>query len=164
MTFQIFPGQGVKYGERFGVVHQVEPSTRLAMVAFWYTSPEESKHRQHYNVIRWDDLLPAKLDEDKLERLQARAEKKVTESRGTRVLVTTDAVREDVGRRCLNSVENIGQRKAVVVISSDGMMSGGKCFHGVYIVPGESGDVARDCSICKPYMIYSKQANPGIKA
>lgn len=43
---------------------------------------------------------------------------------------------------------------------------GGKCFHGVYI-PATSSlpqDLAPDCSMCRPYEIGTRTANPSFKA
>ena len=60
-------------------------------------------------------------------------------------------------------------RQQVVVPSyprEDGgfSLAGSKCAHGVYIPGDVDGDYARDCSVCHPFVVYSRKAEPGYKA
>ena len=170
--FLLFPGQGTfskQYG--YGVVESATEKT--ARVKFQRTTLQVPKSK----------LLRPEMPQEEREELEATVElhegTSQTPYRNCRVVVSTKyppkpddpsagsgSVFKEAERATLPVVQ---PRQQVVVPSyprEDGgfSLAGSKCAHGVYIPGDVDGDYARDCSVCHPFVVYSRKAEPGYKA
>ena len=170
--FLLFPGQGTfskQYG--YGVVESATEKT--ARVKFQRTTLQVPKSK----------LLRPEMPQEEREELEAMVElhegTDQTPYRNYRTVVSTknppkpddpNAGTGPIFREAARAVLSVVQPRQNVTVPSDPRLdggfspAGGKCAHGVYIPGFESGDHARNCSVCHPFVIYSRKAEPGYKA